>query len=229
MGVGAGLYMCDVVKKVHVRYLISWWVLVDNAVERVDAAASCQRLRRRAICRRLSVYYTEVSRLNPHRLDDMHPLVFSSRWTQSTLSSPHLIITDYTDVGLSRKDICILYDKLEQLNNEHDTKLPVAPSWADSCHQFGGILPYGALSLRSALYRSMSADVWILTVIFDLTVVDSSTGLRASQLLRLWNAVCTYYCLNIQQQNLLNTCNSKKVRQFHCSAFTLTNRTVFTV
>jgi len=29
MGVGAGLYMHDVVvKKVHVRYLISWWVLV---------------------------------------------------------------------------------------------------------------------------------------------------------------------------------------------------------
>jgi len=29
MGVGSGLYMCDVVvKKVHVRYLISWWVLV---------------------------------------------------------------------------------------------------------------------------------------------------------------------------------------------------------
>ena len=28
MGVGAGLYMCDVVKKVHVRYLISRWVLV---------------------------------------------------------------------------------------------------------------------------------------------------------------------------------------------------------
>jgi len=28
MGVGAGLYMCDVVKKVHVRYLTSWWVLV---------------------------------------------------------------------------------------------------------------------------------------------------------------------------------------------------------
>jgi len=28
MGVGAGLYMCDIVKKVHVRYLISWWVLV---------------------------------------------------------------------------------------------------------------------------------------------------------------------------------------------------------
>jgi len=28
MGAGAGLYMCDVVKKVHVRYLISWWVLV---------------------------------------------------------------------------------------------------------------------------------------------------------------------------------------------------------
>jgi len=28
MGVGADLYMCDVVKKVHVRYLISWWVLV---------------------------------------------------------------------------------------------------------------------------------------------------------------------------------------------------------
>jgi len=30
MGVGAGLYMCDVVKKVHVRYLISWWVLVSD-------------------------------------------------------------------------------------------------------------------------------------------------------------------------------------------------------
>jgi len=30
MGVGAGLYMCDVVKKVHVRYLISWWVLVTS-------------------------------------------------------------------------------------------------------------------------------------------------------------------------------------------------------
>jgi len=28
MGVGGGLYMYDVVKKVHVRYLISWWVLV---------------------------------------------------------------------------------------------------------------------------------------------------------------------------------------------------------
>ena len=29
MGVGAGLYMYDVVvKKVHVRYLISWWVFV---------------------------------------------------------------------------------------------------------------------------------------------------------------------------------------------------------
>jgi len=28
MGVGAVLYMCDVVKKVHVRYLISWWVFV---------------------------------------------------------------------------------------------------------------------------------------------------------------------------------------------------------
>ena len=28
MGVGAGLYMCDVLRKVHVRYLISWWVLV---------------------------------------------------------------------------------------------------------------------------------------------------------------------------------------------------------
>jgi len=28
MGVGAGLYIYDVVKKVHVRYLISWWVLV---------------------------------------------------------------------------------------------------------------------------------------------------------------------------------------------------------
>jgi len=29
MGVGAGLYMYDVVaKKVHVRYLSSWWVLV---------------------------------------------------------------------------------------------------------------------------------------------------------------------------------------------------------
>jgi len=29
MGVGAGLYMYDVVgKKVHVHYLISWWVLV---------------------------------------------------------------------------------------------------------------------------------------------------------------------------------------------------------
>jgi len=28
MGVGAGVYMCDAVKKVHVRYLISWWVLV---------------------------------------------------------------------------------------------------------------------------------------------------------------------------------------------------------
>jgi len=35
MGVGAGLYMCDVVKKVHVRYLISWWVLVsEDAVAR---------------------------------------------------------------------------------------------------------------------------------------------------------------------------------------------------
>jgi len=30
MGVGAGLYMYDVVvKKVHVRYLIFWWVLVS--------------------------------------------------------------------------------------------------------------------------------------------------------------------------------------------------------
>jgi len=29
MGIGAGLYIYDVVViKVHVRYLISWWVLV---------------------------------------------------------------------------------------------------------------------------------------------------------------------------------------------------------
>jgi len=29
MGVGAGLYMYDVViKNEHIRYLISWWVLV---------------------------------------------------------------------------------------------------------------------------------------------------------------------------------------------------------
>jgi len=35
MGVGAGLYMCDVVKKVHVRYLISWWVLVVHVATRV--------------------------------------------------------------------------------------------------------------------------------------------------------------------------------------------------
>jgi len=31
MGVGSGLYMYDVVvKKVHVHYLISWWVLVPS-------------------------------------------------------------------------------------------------------------------------------------------------------------------------------------------------------
>jgi len=34
MGVGAGLYMCDVVKKVHVRYLISWWVLVQTVAQK---------------------------------------------------------------------------------------------------------------------------------------------------------------------------------------------------
>jgi len=28
MGVGAGLYVHDVVVKVHIRYLISWWVFV---------------------------------------------------------------------------------------------------------------------------------------------------------------------------------------------------------
>jgi len=33
MGVGAGLYMCDVLKKVHVRYLISWWVLVIHMLD----------------------------------------------------------------------------------------------------------------------------------------------------------------------------------------------------
>jgi len=32
MGVGAGLYMCDAVKKVHVLYLISWWVIVKTFV-----------------------------------------------------------------------------------------------------------------------------------------------------------------------------------------------------
>jgi len=37
MGVGAGLYMCDVVKKVHVRYLISWWVLVLAAGDRMKS------------------------------------------------------------------------------------------------------------------------------------------------------------------------------------------------
>jgi len=35
MGVGAGLYMCDVVKKVHVRYLISWWVLVNIRKDKI--------------------------------------------------------------------------------------------------------------------------------------------------------------------------------------------------
>jgi len=34
MGVGAGLYMYDVRKKVHVRYLISWWVLLLYRVGR---------------------------------------------------------------------------------------------------------------------------------------------------------------------------------------------------
>jgi len=33
MGVGAGVYMCDAVKKVHVRYLISWWVLVQTVAQ----------------------------------------------------------------------------------------------------------------------------------------------------------------------------------------------------
>jgi len=33
MGVGAGLYMYDVVvKKVHVCYLICWWILVISGV-----------------------------------------------------------------------------------------------------------------------------------------------------------------------------------------------------
>ena len=44
MGVGAGLYMCDVVKKVHVRYLISWWVLVFIEPELLKVV---KRVRRR--------------------------------------------------------------------------------------------------------------------------------------------------------------------------------------
>jgi len=44
MGVGAGLYMYDVVvKKVHVRYLISWWVVVGI---RVNTQDSCSYLLR---------------------------------------------------------------------------------------------------------------------------------------------------------------------------------------
>jgi len=32
MGIGAGLYMYDVVvKKVHIHYLISWWFLVYSS------------------------------------------------------------------------------------------------------------------------------------------------------------------------------------------------------
>ena len=44
MGVGAGLYMCDVVKKVHVRYLISWWVLVCTAHGRASPYFTMGRL-----------------------------------------------------------------------------------------------------------------------------------------------------------------------------------------
>ena len=40
MDVGADLYMCDVVKKVHVRYLISWWVLVNYTLL-ADANTAC--------------------------------------------------------------------------------------------------------------------------------------------------------------------------------------------
>jgi len=36
MGVGADIYMCDVVKKVHVRYLISWWVLVLQQIQEAE-------------------------------------------------------------------------------------------------------------------------------------------------------------------------------------------------
>ena len=51
MGVGAGLYMCDVVKKVHVRYLISWWVPV------ADVIAFCCKLQR---CKLLVVSFIVV-------------------------------------------------------------------------------------------------------------------------------------------------------------------------
>jgi len=34
MGVGAGIYMYDAVEKVHVRYLISWWVVVTLTTDK---------------------------------------------------------------------------------------------------------------------------------------------------------------------------------------------------
>jgi len=69
MGVVAGLYMCDVVKKVHVRYLISWWVLVtisrvewtllDPRTRRKKATTSyCKEMAKRRLlsCRREIIY-----------------------------------------------------------------------------------------------------------------------------------------------------------------------------
>jgi len=63
MGVAAGVYMYDVVvKKVHVRYLICWWVLVIVA-KRLDASR-CHLVRRyrprpRRLCVRCGPSYPQ--------------------------------------------------------------------------------------------------------------------------------------------------------------------------
>jgi len=50
MGVGAGLYMCDVVKKVHVRYLISWGVLVLVTSSARAVAKYCDEYMSLCVC-----------------------------------------------------------------------------------------------------------------------------------------------------------------------------------
>ena len=91
MGVGAGLYMCDVVKKVHVRYLISWWVLV---------------ITRRPCCRR------EPPRDAGHSCGKLAPNPGATHWRSEYRNNTkpigkHREVVEKPLTGVSVKDWCM--------------------------------------------------------------------------------------------------------------------------
>jgi len=113
MGVGAGLYMCDVVKKVHVRYLISWWVLVCSC------SLTPNFLRRReggrVLCANCDkMYVGETGRKLGARLHEHKTKVESKTKRAFTRSQCTASLTEYSKSALT--------DHANQTNHTIDWK-----------------------------------------------------------------------------------------------------------